>query len=144
MPRGGYQKPSNPAPVSGPGALSRRTDGGPTQAPRYMSGGKYGEGSALMDQQSSAPMAAAQRAPISTSRAAMQGSEPITPLSAPTQYPEEPLSTGMPFDPRTPGKEILASRNTANSLSSTLMQIAPFDETGELTELANYLVMRGL
>ena len=26
--RGGYRQPSNPAPVSGPGALSKRTDGG--------------------------------------------------------------------------------------------------------------------
>jgi hypothetical protein len=26
--RGGYRQPNNPAPVSGPGALSQRTDGG--------------------------------------------------------------------------------------------------------------------
>ena len=25
--RGGYQQPTNPAPVSGPGSLSQRTDG---------------------------------------------------------------------------------------------------------------------
>ena len=29
--RGGYQEPSNPAPVSGPGKFSKRTDGGPGQ-----------------------------------------------------------------------------------------------------------------
>ncbi len=29
--QGGYRKPNNPAPVSGPGSLSQRTDGGPTQ-----------------------------------------------------------------------------------------------------------------
>jgi len=31
MPRGGYRQPNNPAPVSGPGALSQRTDGGATE-----------------------------------------------------------------------------------------------------------------
>jgi len=45
MPRGGYRKPGNPAPVSGPGKLSRRTDGGPgsKQAMREVpSNGQYG------------------------------------------------------------------------------------------------------
>ena len=46
--RGGYRQPSNPAPVSGPGALSKRTDGGAvegmTQAPKYMAGMRYGMG----------------------------------------------------------------------------------------------------
>lgn len=31
--RGGYRRPTNPAPASGPGALSQRTDGGPPVAP---------------------------------------------------------------------------------------------------------------
>ena len=40
--RGGYRAPSNPAPVSGPGALSQRTDGGATQPATYISGLPYG------------------------------------------------------------------------------------------------------
>lgn len=31
--RGGYRRPTNPAPVSGPGELSQRTDGGPPMPP---------------------------------------------------------------------------------------------------------------
>jgi len=54
--QGGYRQPSNPAPVSGPGALSQRTDG---QGARYMSGGQYGEGQELMELQTSAPMSKA-------------------------------------------------------------------------------------
>jgi len=42
--QGGYREPSNPAPVSGPGALSQRTDGGPTQGAKYISGLPYGQG----------------------------------------------------------------------------------------------------
>ena len=43
MAAGGYQQPTNPAPVSGPGALSKRTDGA-GQPAQYMSGLPYGQG----------------------------------------------------------------------------------------------------
>ena len=58
--QGGYRRPSSPAPVSGPGALSRRTDG---QGARYMAGGEYGEGQEMMELQTSAPMSQAPSAP---------------------------------------------------------------------------------
>ena len=54
--RGGYRTPSNPAPVSGPGALSQRTDGGPTQGATYISGLPYGEGQQTYANQVTAPM----------------------------------------------------------------------------------------
>jgi hypothetical protein len=44
---GGYQAPRNPAPVSGPGKLSKRTDGGPAQALMTPTGLPYGEAGAL-------------------------------------------------------------------------------------------------
>jgi len=59
--KGGYQAPANPAPVSGPGSLSRRTDGGPgsKQAQRYIAGmPNYGDGQDMMQIQGGAPMAA--------------------------------------------------------------------------------------
>lgn len=88
---GGYRKPANPAPASGPGALSQRTDGGPadTQAAKYVSGLSYGEGQALMETQRSAPMAASP-APAPA---------PIVPLHAPSQRPDEPVTTGAPVGP---------------------------------------------
>ena len=61
MARGGYRSPANPAPVSGPGAQSRRTDGGAgskTQPIRVPTGGDYGEASASRAQQQAAPLAA--------------------------------------------------------------------------------------
>ena len=42
--QGGYRKPENPAPSSGPGALSQRTDGGPAQGAKYIPGLPYGQG----------------------------------------------------------------------------------------------------
>jgi hypothetical protein len=55
--QGGYRKPTNPAPVSGPGSLSQRTDGGPTQPAKYISGLPYGQGQETYDNQVAAPMA---------------------------------------------------------------------------------------
>jgi hypothetical protein len=60
MPRGGYRQPNNPAPVSGPGMLSKRTDGGATegmtQPQQQYTGFNYGEGGEIAAQQSSAPL----------------------------------------------------------------------------------------
>lgn len=84
--KGGYQAPNNPAPVSGPGALSQRTDGGPadTQAAKYVSGLPYGEGQEMMNIQQSAPMAAT----------GMPAPAPVIPLKAPSQRPQEPVTAG--------------------------------------------------
>jgi hypothetical protein len=58
---GGYRQPMNPAPVSGPGALSQRTDGGAVdgmqQPMQQYTGFEYGENKSLNDQQAGAPMA---------------------------------------------------------------------------------------
>jgi hypothetical protein len=97
MARGGYRKPNNPAPVSGPGALSRRTDGGPTQGAKGIpANGKYGERKAMQELQQAAPMQGNPVPNVPTPRVPM---EPITPLNAPTQRPSEPLTSGMPFGP---------------------------------------------
>jgi hypothetical protein len=100
--RGGYRKPNNPAPVSGPGALSQRTDGGPgdKQAARYISGLPYGEGQQMMNIQQSAPMAAAPG--IESSGMAMapgMAAPPVVPLTAPSARPNEPVTAGINLGP---------------------------------------------
>lgn len=102
MARGGYRKPANPAPVSGPGKLSRRTDGGPTQSMQQMSAnGVYGERKALAEMQSSAPMQGNTTPNIPTptvsAAAAPAAPQPMTGLFEPTQRPDEPITAGMPF-----------------------------------------------
>lgn len=74
---GGYRQPTNPAPVSGPGALSRRTDG-PLHAP--------------------VPGAAA---PGGASAPAASGPDlaSIIPLGAESARPNEPITAGMPLGP---------------------------------------------
>jgi hypothetical protein len=102
MARGGYRKPANPAPVSGPGKLSRRTDGGPVQGMKEMAAnGVYGERKALADMQSLAPMQGnpVPNMPTPTVSAAqpVQQATPMSGLFDPTQRPEEPITAGMPF-----------------------------------------------
>lgn len=58
MAHGGARTPAKPAAVSGPGALSQRTDGRP-QPVRDLSNAQYGEGAAFRELQQGAAMATA-------------------------------------------------------------------------------------
>lgn len=80
---GGNRTPNDPAAVSGPGALSQRTDGGASQAPQVAPGNGYGERKAMLDIQGGAPM---------------QGGgltrDMLPPLDAPSARPGEPVTAG--------------------------------------------------
>jgi len=101
--KGGYQRPTSPAAVSGPGSLSQRTDGGPAhkQAAKYISGLPYGQGQEMMNTQSSAPMEASTPTPnpvpmsqTGNSSNTVTQSMPVVPLNAPDQNPNEPVTSG--------------------------------------------------
>lgn len=104
--RGGYRRPSSPAPVSGPSSMSRRTDGGP--AAMYVSGLPYGEGQDFMDLQTSAPMGGESAAKTRTRKGAPDPRGGLVPLDAPTQRPDEPLTAGNPLGPG-PGPDVLTA-----------------------------------
>jgi hypothetical protein len=113
--KGGYMRPSKPAAVSGPGAMSQRTDGGPSvdnpkQAARYISGGSYGDGQEMMAIQQAAPMAEAPGVPTGMP---MDLPEPV-PFGAPTQRPDEPVTAGNPMGPG-PGPEVMGLAKPAMS-----------------------------
>ena len=139
MARGGYRKPNNPAPVSGPGSLSQRTDGGPadTQAARYISGLPYGEGQEMMNIQQSAPLAAAPSIEQSSmpSGLASAAASPIIPLNAPTQMPDQPITFGSNYGPG-PGPSVLGLSSPAErTVSQILAELAQYDTTGEVNAL---------
>ena len=139
--QGGYRRPSNPAPVSGPGALSRRTDG---QGAKYMAGGEYGEGQEMMDLQTSAPMSKApaqprMRRPRGGGQVVEEGMSP-TPLFAPTERPDEPITAGAPFGPG-PGPATSAPPPT--SFASTLAKLLPYDSDGSISRLYQTALRRG-
>lgn len=90
--------PSRPAAVSGPGPMSRRTDGGPAQALMDLPDAKYGENSQFQSLQQGAALSAspgAMGAPASP-----EGLPPnpaansVVPFSAPSGRPDEPVTSG--------------------------------------------------
>jgi hypothetical protein len=100
--RGGYRKPTNPAPVSGPGKLSQRTDGGPLDTKQNqfeITGMGYGENKELNEVQALAPMSAAPAVPTAPMSIPSTPMSIPTPLTAPTERPTEPVTAGMPFGP---------------------------------------------
>jgi hypothetical protein len=129
---GGYRQPANPAPTSGPGALSERTDGGaidgmtPPQAKAQWTGLPYGDNKAVNDQQSGAPLAGD----------AFQMPN-IVPLSAPTQYPNEPISHGADWGAG-PGVDTSNVRGMQPPDASTVIyRMMQTDTSGQLEAIYN-------
>lgn len=123
---GGKRRPRNPAVVSGPGKMSRRTDGGPQQVQAQMTGMNYGENKDFMDIQSSAPLAATPSVSGVSSQAArptqqQQQPNPV-PLFAPTQRPSEPVTAGAPVGmgpgPVNQVQQVSVTKNLENMLAA--------------------------
>ena len=142
-----------------PGALSRRTDGGVAskQAQRYISGmPNYGDGQEMANLQAQATMFASsiqgqKMTPSQVAQAASNGQSqgqaqqmPVTPLTAPTQRPSEPVTAGSPLGAG-PGPEalgihpsqVMQSGQSAKSLVQTLASHP--DASPELQQLASAL-----
>lgn len=136
--RGGYRQPNNPAPVSGPGALSKRTDGGATegmqtQGPKYMAGLGYGQGG-NMEQQQGAPMAGNPVPEL----------PPMTPLMAPTERPTEPITHGVDIGPGA-GSEVMPAGPMYGPPSASVVarKLAQFDASGDSEMLYRILSDNG-
>ncbi len=77
--------------VSGPGALSRRTDTGPTQKIAELPDAEYGEAATYRELQQGAGLAQAQGGEQITANPAAQN---VVPLGAPSQNPNTPVTDG--------------------------------------------------
>jgi hypothetical protein len=141
--------------VSGPGALSQRTDGG--QPIRHIADAKYGEDKEFVGQQKMAPLAdggptgpapGGLPAPPTGLSAAGPGptgsppSQPITPFGAPTGNPDQPVTAGaQPFGaPAQPPKINLQP----NQLSQALAPYVAGDDSGVLADFMWNLSQMGL
>jgi hypothetical protein len=96
--RGGYRRPTKPAAASGPGRLSKRTDG--RQPSMTLPDAKYGEQQAFQNAQQAAPMAESAGG-MGAPSAAPAGPNPsnVVPFGAPTQNPDQPVTAGLPMGP---------------------------------------------
>jgi hypothetical protein len=137
--RGGFRPTApqnNPANISAVGGAGQSG----TQPARYISGMPYGQGQEMMTQQQSAPMAGPNPVEASSPLGAVMPS--VTPLTAPTERPSEPLTAGMDFGAG-PGSEVL-NLPRERSLSEILSSMIDIDPTGDVQELYDYVISRGL
>lgn len=139
---GGKRTPRKPAAVSGPGKLSRRTDGGPQQVQAEMTGMGYGENKDFMDIQSSAPLAATPGVPSmpatpTATQQPRQQSMQATQLFAPTQRPNEPVTAGAPVGDG-PGPVQQPKPSVAMTLEK-MVAANPSQEIKDLYTIASYL-----
>jgi len=128
--------------VSGPGKFSKRTDGLSFQSTEYGSGVENAaniQGSPLAETPDVRPT------PLSSMGMAPSQMEPVTPLYAPSQRPDEPITAGIAMG-EGPGPEVLGMNSgvPAESLSNILAQMLPYDTNGEIATLYEQAVSRGL
>ena len=122
-PQGGMRTPNNPAPVSGPGSLSQRTDGGPTQAATYIPGMPQGQGQQTYDNQVAAPMAG-NPFPQNTL-------EDLQPLLAPTSRKDESVTSGIDIGDG-PGSIALGRLpNQESTIKEIARSLAQYDVSGD-------------
>jgi hypothetical protein len=126
---------------AGPGKFSTRTDGLSFQSP------EYGAGVEMAATKAGAPLAKTPDVrPTSRSEMGMAPSqvEQVTSLYAPTQRPDEPITTGIAMGPGA-GPEVLGMRpQPVEKYSDTLAKLLPYDESGEIAVLYQDFIARGL
>ena len=126
--------------VSGPGKFSVRTDLPASQ--------NYGDRKAMAEQIAGAPTARTpdvRGLPTGQVQAAAQAAPqpPVTELFAPTQRPNEPITSGIAAGPG-PGPEVMGYNGQSEKLSDILSQMLPYDTDGEIAILYQQAVSRGL
>ena len=136
------KQPMNPlAGPAGPGPYSTRTDNLNFQSTEYGSGVENAANKA------GGPLAkTAGVDPTSRSEMGMAPSqlEPVTPLYAPSQRPDEPITSGIAIGDG-PGPEVLGMRPApVEKYSDTLAKLLPYDESGEIAILYQDFIARGL
>lgn len=152
---GGARTPAHPASVSGPGAHSKRTDGGPG-AKQVMSAAPdqaYGAQTDQMNQQRVAGLGGQTPLPPAPNVAQSAPQAPQAPpyaggaFNAPTNRPGEPVTAGAPIGPG-PGPEALNFQPVqpgagTGQMTQLLQKLSPTDTTGILGQLLQAAQARG-
>jgi hypothetical protein len=96
----------------------------------------------MMDLQTSAPMSKAPAAPRPRTGRQVVSEEmaPPTPLFAPTERPDEPITAGAPFGP---GPGPTQSSQPAQTVAESIARFLPYDDTGTIERLYRLAAARG-
>lgn len=160
---GGARTPSQPAPVSGPGQHSARTDGGPAQqhaqALRAPTGMDYGDHQAMIASERLAPLAQATMptppspAPTGGTAVAATGTPAAPgyaggPFGAPSAQPNVPVTNGAAIGPGA-GSEAMtlpqgSAPQTTGAMTQMLQKMSATDTTGVLGQLYQLARARGV
>ena len=124
--------------VSGPGKFSKRTDGISFQSTEYGSGV---ENAAI---KAGAPLAKTPDVrPTSQSEMGMAPSQ-ITPLYAPSERPDEPITAGIAMGPGVGPEALGMTSIQTEKLSDILAKMLPYDQSGEVEIIYQRALARGM
>jgi hypothetical protein len=126
--------------AAGPGKFSKRTDG------LEFKSDSYGAGVENAANKAGAPLAKTPDVrPTSRSEMGMAPSQQqVTPLFAPSQRPDEPITSGIALGAG-PGPEALGARAVPQEkISDILATMLPFDQSGEVEILYQRALARGM
>ena len=127
--------------VSGPGKYAKRVDRMPSNF--------YGDTTETAADAAGAPLAKTpdvKGMPMGQVEAAAANAAPqtpVTPLFAPTQRGDEPITSGIDMGPGA-GANALMMKKSTDKLSDALAQMLPYDTTGEVGILYQQALSRGM
>ena len=126
--------------ASGPGKYSKRTD-------MSLGSTSYGEGAETAAFNTAAAKSKSRGIAdnVGGRPANPVTQTPITPLFAPSQRPEEPITTGVDIGAGAGSETLMLNQmSQKQSLSQTLAEMLPYDTNGEIAALYEQALSRGL
>ena len=122
--------------ASGPGKFSKRTD---------LPSSYYGEGIETSALKSQMPVSKTTGVADDVGGRPRNPLTPITPLFAPSERPEEPITNGVDIGAGAGSESLMMNvMQGQKSLSETLSQMLPYDTNGEIAALYEQALSRGL
>jgi hypothetical protein len=123
--------------ASGPGKYSKRTD-------MSLGSTSYGEGVETAALNTAAPKATTRGIADNVGGRPKESLTPVTPLFAPSQRPDEPITTGVDIGEGAGSSSLMMqSQFAGRKLSDILAEMIPFDNTGDIAILYQDALSRG-
>lgn len=123
--------------TSGPGKFSKRTD-------MDLGSTSYGEGQETAMLNTAAPKSKTRGIADDVGGRPANPIQPVTPIFAETQNKTQDIMTGAPMGPGAgPEALMMQSKFAGRKTSDILVDLIPYDETGEITILYQQALSRG-
>ena len=125
--------------ASGPGKYSKRTD-------MSLGSTSYGEGGETAALNTAAPKSKTRGVAddVGGRPANPVSQAPVTPLYAPSQRPDEPITTGIASGDGAGPEALMMQSQFSEKLSNVLANMIPYDDTGEIEILYQQALSRGM